>query len=136
MNRSEHPLFAHMSRDAIMFQGSVRGAATATPTITPAVYSATSLVQFMAASDNWILSTARSGVGAYTLRLKDSVPVFYDVLVSVWGTDGKQAQVADYNPTTLTLTITVLSAGAVAADLATTDNLRLTFIGNKNIPVY
>ncbi len=137
MNRSEN-LFNHMSPDAITFQGSVRGAAAAPPTITPTVIPSpnTTQIQYMAASDNFILSAARSGVGAYTFKLKDGVPVVFDCDVNIWGLDGKQAQVADYNPNTLTLTVTVLSSAGAAADLATTDNLRFTFLGRLTIPPY
>ena len=137
MNRSQHTEFAHMSRDAVTFQGSVRGAGAAPPTITPTVYSATSQIQYMAASDNFIQSAARpSTAGIYTFVLKDSVPVLYDCDVNVWGLDGKQAQVTDYNPNTRTLSVTVLTNAGVAVDLATTDNLRFTFLGNLNVPPY
>lgn len=136
MNRSQYVPFGHMSKDAVMFQGSVRGAAAAPPTITPAVYSATSAIQYMAASDNFIASTARSGVGICTYVLKDSVPVMWDVDVNVWGTDGKQAQVLDYNPNTRTLSVNTFAAGGAPVDLATTDNLRFTFLGAHAVSPY
>lgn len=140
MNSSENKLFAHMSRDAVVYQGSVQGAGAAAPTIPTTTHSATSSIQPMAASNNFVSIVAgditRSGAGVYTIKMKETAPAIFDVVVSVWGTDGKFAQVTDYNATTRVLSVKTFSAVGAAADIATTDNLKLTFIGMLSVPTY
>jgi hypothetical protein len=114
-----------MSREVCTLFGSVRGAGAAIPTITPTALSTTTTIQTYTAEDNFVASTARSGVGTYTLTLKDSFPVILDIEANVWGTDGKRCQVIDYNPTTRVLSVQVYTAAGAAVDLATTDNLKL-----------
>lgn len=131
MNRSPEPVSFVMSRDMCTFFASVQGAGAAAPTIPTTTLSTTSSIQPMKAEDNFALAggIARSGVGVYTITLKDSLPYVFDIGVSVWGTDGKWGQMTDYNPTTRVISVKTYAAGGAAADLATTDNLKLTIVG-------
>lgn len=117
--------------------GSVQGAGVAIPVIPTTTLSVSSSIQPMTAADNMVSGTAgditRSGAGVYTLKLKDSLPVILDIIPNIWGTDGKQAQLTDYVPSTRILTVKVYTAAGVAADLAATDNLKLTIFGRLSV---
>lgn len=140
MNSSEYKQFACMSGDAVVFFGALQGAGAAAPVIPTNVRPTTTTKLYLARSNNFFSTVAgditRSGAGAYTAKLRDSVPELIDVDINVWGTDGKQAQVTEYNPVTRVITFTVLSAAGAAADLAATDVARFTFTGQLTVPVY
>ncbi len=133
MNRSGYNQLQSMSQDTCFVFGSVQGAGAAIPVIPTTTLSTTSSIQPMTAQDNFISGTAgditRSGAGVYTLKLKDGLPIILNITADVWGTDGKFAQLTDYNPSTRVVSIKTYTAAGVAADLASTDNLKLTIIG-------
>ena len=131
MNRSPEAVSFVMSRDQVTFFASVQGAGAAAPTIPTTTLSTTSSIQPMKAEDNFALTggIARSGVGTYTITLKDGIPYVFDIGVAVWGTDGKWGQMTDYNPATRVISVKTYAAGGAAADLAATDNLKLTIVG-------
>lgn len=137
MNRSKYTDGGCMSVDVITFFGSVQGAGAAIPVIPTTVLSTTSSIQPMKAQDNFVSGVAgditRGGVGVYTIKLKDGVPVIYDISPNVWGTDGKFAQVTDYNPSTRVVSVKTYSSVGAAADLAATDNLKLTIVGSNSV---
>jgi len=136
MNRSPNPLVALPVEGCVMF-GSVQGAGAAIPVIPTTTLSVSSSIQPMTAADNMVSGTAgditRSGVGVYTLKLKEALPVILDIYPDVWGTDGKRAQVTDYVPNTRILSVKVYTAAGVAADLASTDNLKLVIFGRLSV---
>lgn len=140
MNSSQNTQFAHMAREAVVYHGSVQGAGAAAPTIPTTTFSATSSIQPMAVSNNFVSAVAgditRSGAGVYTIKFKDTVPVVLAMTTDVWGTDGKFAQITDYNATTRVLSVKTFSSVGVAADLATTDNLKITVTGMLSVPTY
>lgn len=137
MNRSGYINAYVMSPDVHTFFGSVQGAGASAPTIPTTTQSTSSSIQPMTAANNFVSSTSgditRSGVGVYTIKFKDSLPVILDIGVNVWGTDGKWAQITDYVPSTRILTVKVYAAGGAAADLATTDNLKITVVGQNSV---
>lgn len=137
MQRTKYTDGGCMSVDAITFFGSVQGAGAAAPVIPTTTLSTTSSIQPMKPQDNFVSSVAgdivRSGVGVYTLKLKDGLPVIFDIGANVWGTDGKFAQVTDYNPSTRVLSVKTYSSVGAAADLAATDNLKLTIVGSNSV---
>lgn len=137
MNRSPQGPLLSMSLEACIMSGSVQGAGAAAPVIPTTVPSSTVSLHTMAAADNMVSGTAgditRSGVGAYTLKLKDQLPVILDIIPNVWGADGKRASVVSYNPTTRIVSLLVYTAAGVAADLAATDNLKLTVYGRLTV---
>jgi hypothetical protein len=137
MNRSPEPIGFTMHRDQLTFYASVQGAGAAAPVIPTTTLSATSSIQPMMAADNFASPTAgdivRSSAGVYTIKLKDGIPYVLDIGVSVWGTDGKWAQMTDYNPTTRVVSVKVYASGGAAADLAATDNLKLAIIGRMSM---
>lgn len=132
MYRSPNPVFG-MPRELVIFFGSVQGAGAAAPTIPTTVFSSTSSILYMAAEDNFVSGVAgdivRSGAGVYTIKLKDGIPIVFDIVPMIWGTDGKWAQMTDYNPSTRILTVKTFNAAGAAADIATTDTLKLTILG-------
>lgn len=132
MNRSPNPI-VHAGTEVCVMSGSVQGAGAAIPVIPTTTLSTSSSLHYMSAADNMVSGTAgditRSGVGVYTLKLKEALPVILDILPNVWGADGKRAQVTGYNPSTRVVSVAVYTAAGVAADLASTDNLKLTVIG-------
>ncbi len=132
MNRITYAPGFSTSRETVTMYGSARGAGAAILTITPTAPSSTSVVQLMTTEDNFVESTARSGVGLYTITLKDSLPSILDIGLNVWGVDGKYAQPSDYNPSTRVLSFKTYSAGGTASDLAATDNLRVVVVGKLN----
>lgn len=128
--------------EQITFYAKIQGAGAAAPVRAPTTYSATSSIGFMHASNNFITTVAteitRSGVGTYTAKLQDGLPVVLDILARVWGpaATAKQGNIVDYNPTTRIITFSVMTAAGVAADLAAADFLTFTIVGMKSIPTY
>lgn len=144
MNESENQAFA-MPRESITFYAKLQGAGAAAPVRAPTLLSLTSTAGFMHASNNFVSLTAaditRSGVGAYTAKLRDSVPVVLDIDGRVFATTGaaayKDVYITDYNPTTRVVTFgTNLATTGAAVDLLSTDFLTFIITGQKNIPVY
>jgi len=139
MNQSENIAYA-MPAETITFYAKVQGAGAAAPVRCPTTVSATSFKGFMHASNNFVSLTAsditRSGAGVYTAKLRDSVPVVLNIIPELVGTDGKWAQVTDYNPTTRVISFQTFSAVGAAADMASTDFLTFQIEGQKNLPVY
>ena len=137
MNRSPYEYFGVMSREGCLFFASVQGAGAAAPTIPTTTLSLTSSIQPMTAEDNFASAVAgdivRSGAGVYTVKLKDSVPVILDLIADVWGTDGKKAQMTDYNPQTRVISVKTYNAAGTATDLASTDNLKFVIIGKLSV---
>lgn len=144
MNQSENPASA-MPYEMITLYAKIQGAGAAAPVRAPTTFSGTSAIGFMHASNNFISLTAtditRSGVGAYTAKLRDSLPVILDIDARVWSSTGaaayKDAYITDYNPTTRVITFGVLApATGAPIDLLSTDFLTFTISGTKSIPVY
>lgn len=142
MNQSENLAYA-MPYEQLTLYAKIQGQGAAAPIRAPTTFSATSSAGFMHASNNFVSATAsditRTGVGLYTAKLRDSVPVVLDIDIKVWGPSAtaKDAYVTDYNPTTRVVTFaTFLQSSSAAADLATTDFATFVITGQKNIPVY
>lgn len=144
MNQSENQAFA-MPYESITLYAKLQGAGAAAPVRAPTTFSATSSAGYMAASNNFVSQTAaditRSGVGAYTAKLRDGLPVVNYVEGMVWATTGaaaaKDVFVFDYNPTTRVITFGVnLATTGAAVDLLATDFLTFKIDGQKSIPVY
>lgn len=144
MNSSENMAYAMPYEQITMF-AKIQGQAAAAPIRCPTTFSATSSAGFMAASHNFVSLTAtditRSGVGAYTAKLRDGLPIVLDIDIRIWSTAGaatyKDGYVTDYNPTTRVITFgTSLSTSGAAADLATTDFLTFIITGTKSVPGY
>jgi hypothetical protein len=139
MNRSENPAAA-MPYEMITYFAKFKGAGAFALVVAPTTFSSTSSIGFMHVSNNFASVTAadhtRSGAGAYTVKLSDTVPVVLNIVPTVWGPDGKRAQIADYNPSTRVATVLTWDAAGVAADLAATDFLVLEIVGTKSVPAY
>ena len=144
MNRSENQAFG-MPSESIFFYAKLQGAGAAAPVRAPTTFSATSSAGFMHASNNFVSLTAtditRSGVGAYTAKCSDSLPVVNYIEGMVWATTGaaayKDVFITDYNPTTRVITFGVnLATSGAAVDLLSTDFLTFRMEGQKNSPVY
>jgi hypothetical protein len=137
MERSPQGPLVSMSLEACIMSGSVQGAGAAIPVIPTTTLSTTVSLHAMAAADNMVSGTSgditRSGVGTYTLKLKDKLPVILDVIPNVWGGDGRKACVTGYNPTTRVLSVQVYDAAGAADDLESTDNLKLTIYGRLTV---
>lgn len=135
MNRSGYTESYVMFPEACTVMACVQGAGAAPPVIPPTTFSATSSKGYMSAANNFALTggIGRTGVGAYTVTLKDGLPVVLDIGVSIWGPNGTWGTISDYNPTTRVATILVFAAGGAAADLAATEFLRLTFTGQMSV---
>lgn len=133
MNRSPYLESFQMSPEVCSFAACVQGAGAAAPVIPTTTFSATSSKGFMSAQNNFASGTAgditRSGVGQYTVKFKDGLPVVLDISVNVWGPSGTWATMVDYNPTTRIATVLVWAAGGAAADLAATEFLRFSITG-------
>ncbi len=144
MNDSENMAFA-MPREHITLYAKIQGAGAAAPVRAPTTFSATSSAGYMHASNNYVSLTAaditRAGVGAYTAKLRDGLPVVLDIDGRVWATTGaaaaKDVYIVDYNPTTRVITfgVNLATTGAVV-DLLSTDFLVFTITGQKNAPTY
>lgn len=132
MNRSPECTLFSMSRETCIFFASVQGAGAAIPTIPTTTLSTTTSIQPMTAQDNFASGVAgdivRSGAGVYTIKLKDSCPVVLDIDPNIWGTDGKWAQMTDYNPATRIMSVKTYNTAGAATDIATTDNLKFTLL--------
>lgn len=144
MNRSDNPVTA-MPYDMVVMFGKLQGAGAAAPVRAPTTFSSTSTAGFMHSSNNFVSTTAaditRSGVGAYTVKFSDGLPVILDIDVRVFSTTGaaayKDAYVTDYNPTTRVLTFgTSLATTGAATDLLATDFVTFTITGQKTVPGY
>lgn len=144
MNDSENQAFA-MPREHITFYAKIQGAGAAAPVRAPVLFSATSSAGYMHASNNYVSLTAtditRSGVGAYTAKLRDGLPTVLYIDAMVFATTGaaayKDVFITDYNPTTRVITfgVNLVTSGA-AVDLLSTDFLTFIIHGQKNIPTY
>lgn len=127
MNRSGYSESYNMSPEAMTFIAVLQGAGAAQPVIPPTTYSTTSSKGYCSAANNFAASATRSGVGQYTMTLKDGCPVALDVAPNVWGPNGTWATISDYNPSTKVLTFFTWAAGGAAADLAATEFVRFSF---------
>ena len=143
MNQSDNPATA-LPYEHVVFYAKLQGAGAAAPVRAPTTFSATSSAGFMHASNNFVSLTAtditRAGVGDYTAKLRDGIPVVIDIDGRVWSTTAataKDVYIRDYNPTTRVITfgVNLATTGAVA-DLAATDFLVFTIVGQKTVPVY
>jgi len=144
MNRSENLAYA-MPYEQITLFGKIQGQAAAAPIRAPTLFSATSSAGFMHSSNNFVSTVAadvtRSGVGAYTVKFSDGLPVVLDIDIRVSSTTGaaayKDGYWTDYNPTTRVLTFgTNLATTGAATDLLTTDFVTFVITGQKNVPGY
>lgn len=143
MNQSENQAFA-MPYEHMVFYAKIQGAGAAAPVRAPTTFSATSSAGFMHASNNFVSLTAvditRAGVGDYTAKLRDGIPVVLDIDARCWSTNAataKDVYIRDYNPTTRVITFgTNLATSGAVADLAATDFVVFTIVGQKSAPVY
>ncbi len=142
MNQSENVSYA-MPPEQITFYAKIQGAGAAAAVRAPTTYSATSSIGFMHASNNFAPTVAtdivRTGAGAYTMKLRDSLPVILNITAECWGpaATGKDIVIVDYNPTTRVLTFgSNLESTGAATDLAAADFVIFTIIGMKSIPTY
>jgi len=129
----------------ITFYGKIQGAGAAAPVRAPTTFSATSMAGYMHSSNNYISTVAsditRSGVGAYTAKVRDGLPVVLDIDGRVNATTGaaaaKDVYIVDYNPTTRVITfgVNLATTGAVV-DLLSTDFLTFVITGQKGVPTY
>lgn len=136
MNRSGYSESYTGSAEVFTFWGSIQGNGAAVPTLPTTVQSTTTSIQPMTATNNYVSNIAgditRTGVGLYTVKFKEALPVILDIACDVWGTDGKWSQVTDYNPSTRVLTFKTFAAGGAAADIASTDNVKFTVVGQAS----
>lgn len=134
MNRVPYSESFTISREVITAFGAVQGAGAAAPTIPSTTFSATSSLNWMSVINNFVSAVAgditRSGVGIYTVKFKDNIPVIFDVTVNVWGTTGLWSQNTDYNATTRVLTFNVRASGGALADMTTSDFAKFTITGS------
>lgn len=142
MNLSDNPATA-MPFEHVTLYAKIQGAGAAAPVRAPTTPSATSSIGFMHASHNFVSLTAtdivRTGAGAYTLKLRDSLPVILNVTAECWGpaATGKDIVIQDYNPTTRVLTFASnLESSGAATDLAAADFVVFTITGTKSVPTY
>ena len=137
MNRSEYKNMASMSPETVTFNGLIQGAGAAAPVVAPTTFSSTSSKGYASIANNYVSRVAtditRSGVGAYTVKFVDSIPVVFDIDANVWGPNGTTATISDYNPSTRTVTILTWSVVGAAADLAATEFLRFTIWGQLSV---
>jgi hypothetical protein len=139
MNQSENPAYG-MPAELVIFFAKVQGAGAAAPVRAPTTFSNTSWKGFMFASNNFISPVAaditRSGAGVYTAKLRDVTGHVIEINPSLAGTDGKWAQVTDYNHSTQVISFQTFSAAGAATDMASTDFLTFTIFGQKVKPTY
>lgn len=135
MKRSPYAEGYNMSPETCAFCACVQGAGAAAPVIPTTVHNSTSSKSYMTAANNFALAggIVRSGVGVYTITLKDGLPEVFDIGPNVWGPNGTWATIADYNQTTMVVSVLVWAAGGAAADLAATEFLRLDFEGQLTV---
>lgn len=133
MNRSPYSESFTLAREQITAYGSVQGAGAAAPVIPTTVFSATSSIGWQSVLDNFVSGVAgdiaRSGVGLYTVKFKENIPVILDITVNVWGPNGNYATNTDYNPTTRILSFKTFQPNGTAADIAATDFVKFTITG-------
>lgn len=143
MIRSDNPCTA-LPYEQVTLYAKIQGAGAAAPVRAPTTFSATSSRGFMHASNNMVSLTAaditRAGVGDYTAKLQEGIPVVLDITGRVWSTaaaGAKDVYIREYNPTTQVITFgTNLATSGAVADLAATDFLVFTIVGQKTVPVY
>jgi hypothetical protein len=143
MNQSENPSSA-MPYEQITMYAKITGAGAAAPVRSSTTFSATASSAFMHASHNFVSLTAaditRAGVGDYTVKLRDGLPVVLDIDARCWSTTAagaKDVYIREYNPTTRVITFgTNLATTGAVADLAATDFVVFTIVGTKSVPVY
>jgi hypothetical protein len=113
--------------------GLIQGAGAAAPVVAPTTFSATSSKGFMSQLNNFVSTVAgdivRSGVGVYTVKFRASLPVNFDITANVWGPNGTWSSIVDFNPTTGILSFKTFAAAGAAADLAATEFVHFTVIG-------
>lgn len=113
--------------------GCVQGNTTNPPTIPTTTISTSSSKGFMQKLTNKVSTVSgditRSGVGVYTLKFSEGLPIVLDISVNVWGPSGTWASVTDYNESTRVLSFQTFAAGGAAADLATTEFAHITVLG-------
>lgn len=140
MKRSPNPAMA-MPLEFVTYFGLIQGAGAAIPVVpapptSPRFGAITSVKGLMTAMNNYVSSTAtftRASAGVYTIVFKDTVPEILDIDCNCWGLDGKQVQIQDYNPQTLTLSFSVFSSAGAAVDLAATDFVHFTISGQFSV---
>lgn len=137
MLRSEY-YAKSMSPETVTFFAIIQGQGAAVPVIpTPPNFprgAVTSSKSVATKPNNFAASATRTSAGVYTLVLADSIPEILDIDPNVWGTDGKQVQIQDYNPVTRTISFSTFAAnGTAATDLAATDIVRFTITGQLSI---
>jgi alkyl hydroperoxide reductase subunit AhpC len=140
MNQSENVAFS-MSPELIIFFAKVQGAGAATaPVRAPTTFSNTSWKGFMFASNNFVSTVATdiatSATGVYTAKLRDVTGHVINISADLAGTDGKWAQVTNYNHSTQVISFQVFSALGALADMASTDFVTFTIFGQKVKPTY
>lgn len=144
MNQSENQAFA-MPNEQVTMYCKIQGAGAAAPVRAPNLLTGTSAAAMSFASNNFVSAVAaditRSGVGAYTLKLRDGFPVVNWIEGMVWATTGaaayKDVFITDYNPVTRVVTFGVnLATSGAAVDLLSTDFLTFKFDCQKGIPPY
>lgn len=137
MNRTPYAESYQMGPEVCSFLACVQGAGAAAPVIPPTAFSGSSSKGYMTAANNFASGVAgdivRTGVGVYTVKLKDGLPVVLDISPNVWGPSGTWATILDYNPQTRVVSVNTWAAGGAAADLAATEFLRLGIIGQMSV---
>lgn len=124
--------------------GKITGTGGTPPVRSPTTFSATSSAAWMHTSHNFVSTVAaditRAGIGDYTVKLQDGLPVVLDIDARCWSTaaaGAKDVYIRDYNPTTRVITFgTNLATSGAVADLATTDTVVFTIVGTKDVPAY
>jgi hypothetical protein len=103
----------------VVVMAAVTGAGAADPTIT--------VIAKVPARDNEAALATRSGVGVFTITLKDKYKNMYPAAVQIMGStaDGKIAQISAVSAAGV-VSLSVRNAAGAAADIATTDDLYLT----------
>lgn len=142
MNNSENLAWS-MSQEHITYYAKIQGAGAAAPVRAPTLFSATSAIGYMAASNNYAPTVAtditRSGAGVYTMKLRDASANILGINADVWGPQAtsKSVIIQDYNPSTRVLSFTVtLDSTNAATDLAAADFVIFEIKGQKGLPVY
>lgn len=134
MDRSPYAV-SDISPETCHTQACVQGAGAAAPVIPSTVHSNTSSIGYMTAANNQALAggIVRTGVGAYTITLKNKLPEILHIDPTVWGPNGTTATIADYNQTTKVVTVLTWAPGGAAVDLANTEFLRLALKGQTTV---
>lgn len=132
-----------MSQEHIVLYAKIQGAGAAAPIRAPTLFSATSAIGYMAASNNYCSTVAtditRASAGVYTMKLRDAPANILGINADVWGPQAtsKSCIIQDYNPTTKVLSFTTtLDTTNAATDLAAADFVVFEIKGQKGLPVY